>query len=93
MNYKDVEESIDDSPDDIPDNTTISDESPEDTIPPKLIQIILDPETDEPRINYTSDLSITQVLGALELSKQTLLSINVQDKLHKRRMLKAYEDV
>lgn len=96
MNYKETEDETLDLPDDIPVENTpheTPEENPADRIPLKLIQIVLDPETDEPQINYTADLTITQVLGALALTKETLLSINVQDKLHKRRMLKAYEDV
>ena len=94
MNYKETEEETLDLPESTNEDSTeqIPEQSP-DSLPSKLIQIILDPETDEPRINYTSNLSIAQVLGALSLATETLISINVHDKLHKRRMLKAFEDV
>lgn len=89
MNYKNNEDESDDTLE------MVLDETPtpvEETIR-KVIQISFTDDTDEPTISYTQDLNLSQVIGALELTKEILISVNVRDKLHKRRMLQAYQDV
>ena len=65
----------------------------EDTPPSrKVIQISFE-NGEEPSINYTADLTLSEVVGALEISKEMLVSAKVLDKLRKRRLMQAYQDV
>lgn len=67
--------------------------TPEDTPPSrKVIQISFE-NGEEPSINYTADLTLSEVVGALEISKEMLISAKVLDKLRKRRLMQAYQDV
>lgn len=67
--------------------------TPEGTPPSrKVIQISFE-NGEEPSINYTSDLTLSEVVGALEISKEMLVSAKVLDKLRKRRLMQAYQDV
>ena len=83
MNYKN-EEDID--MDDIPELEGVE-------TPSKVIQISFEEGAQEPSINYTADLNLSEVIGALEISKEMLISAKVLDKLHKRRLMQAYNDV
>lgn len=89
MNYKNNEDESDDIPEMVLDDTP----TPVEETIRKVIQISFTDDTDEPTISYTQDLNLSQVIGALELTKEILISVNVRDKLHKRRMLQAYQDV
>ena len=85
MNYKNEE---DIAMDDIPDLEDVENPSPS-----KVIQISFEEGAQEPSINYTADLNLSEVIGALEISKEMLISAKVLDKLHKRRLMQAYNDV
>lgn len=61
--------------------------------PSKVVQLILDNPSQCPLISYTEAVTLSEVVGALTLALETLKTINVDEKLKKKRFMAAYNDL
>lgn len=61
--------------------------------PQKIIQLHLNNSQEPPSVSYTDNVSVSEVVGALELALETLKTIHIQDKLKKKRLQAAYSDL